>query len=1090
MRFPLPAAAALFLLLSTQAAAQTTFATITGAVMDSTGAVVPGVGITATNVETGIKTATVANQAGVYTIPQLKEGTYTLVAEAAGFAEFRVENIILAARDVRRVDIALTVGQIATQVEVSAGATLIETESARITSTQSATLLKTVPLNARWMWAFLDMAPNFVSGPEGRRFGGSRSNQANWAIDGTNFNDGDGNAIGPQANYIESYEEVKIDLANNSAEFGAVGQVTVITKRGTNQLHGTLFDYYSTPFFKARNPFQAQRPTGVLHLYGTTLSGPVYIPGVYNGKNRTFFFNSYEGNIGGVSVNELNSTVPLEPWRSGDFSGLGNRLVYDPASGLPFPDNKIPASRINPVTQKIQDRFYPLPNWGDPTVLGTNNYREIKTRSFDIQKHWVLRADHHISDKDMIYGRFTFTRAPNNVYEGNLPTIGQRTQRRDTRSATVSHTRTFNANLVNEFRWGMSWNVNPYQGPIMGLEQVRELGLQGLAPDLPDIGGMLKVNWSGIGLRALSQVDYSHGYRSHSQEFQNHLSWFRGRHTVKVGFDLVRYRNQDLKAPANLFGSVTFSDKYTRAGRTNQGHPYADFLLGIPTQSARAFMPPLTERSRWQYDFFVTDDLKLTPRLTMSLGLRYELHLPWRESGDRVSMFDIGTGGIVVPDGALSKVSPLFPSNYVNIMEASQAGFRNRTLVYPDRNNLSPRVSLAYRPFGNSDTVIRAGYGIFFDPVPPLPSMGGSPFNLSEPSYTNPETDYIILPRVFPAAGTPGSPSVGVGGAINPGIGLPYSMQYNFSIDRQMWNTGFTARYLGTNTRQGVWSYNYNSPVPDERLYVNKPRPFQQYPGISYVTNGAGHQYHAVSVEAKRHTSQGLFIHSHWTWARDIFDLNDGQSPENPFDRERERSVAAAIPTHRWVTNAIYQIPVGRGRHFMRSAPRWANLLAGGWEYSIHYTASTGRFFTVTGRYNDPVGIADTGGANRPLVTLRPDILVDPNLSSDQRSLGRWFDTGAFAAPPVGRFGTASKGLIKGPGINIFNMGVHKTFDLTERLGFRWEMTAVNVFNHPNWSAPNVNLSSGANFGTITGVGGSYEGTGPRAFRMGLRLEW
>jgi hypothetical protein len=1070
-----------------QAPAQTTFATITGAVRDSTGARVPGVKITATNLETNVKAGAAANEVGVYTVPQLKEGTYSLVVEAAGFAEFKAENIVLAARDVRRVDIVLTVGQVATVIEVTAGATLIETETARISSTQGATALKTLPLNARWMWAFLNLSPNFISGPEGYRFGGARQSQANWSIDGTTFNDGDGGSLGPQANYVESFQEVKIDVGNNSAEFGGVGQLTVITKSGANQVHGAAFDYYTTPFFRARNPFALQRATGVSHLYGGAFSGPVYLPKLYNGKNKTFFYTSLESSTGGSNTTFLNPTVPLQLWRSGDFSR--EAVINDPTNNQPFANNRIPASRINPVAQKLQDRFYPLPNYGDTSILQTANYREYKTRGWDPSTYWMVRGDHHFSEKDIVYGRFTFTRGPNRPYEGNLPTIGQRVQRRDTRSASVSYTHTFRPDLVNEFRWGMSLNNNPFQGPIRGLEQVKELGLQGLAPDLPDLGGMLKVSFTGLGVQGLSQIDYSNGYRNHPEEFQEHLTWLRGRHSLKFGFDLVRLEIDDVSAPAALYGSASFSNRYTGAGRSGQGHAYADFLLGIPTQSSRAFMPPRVERNRWQYDFFVTDDFKVTRRLTLSLGLRYELHLPWRENSNRVSMFDIGTSGIIVPDGSLALVSPLFPKGYVGITEASKAGFRNRTLIFPDRNNFAPRVGLAYRPW-DAKTVLRAGYGIFFDPVPPLASVGGSPFNIGEPAYPNPTTGYIVLPTVYPAATAGSVSSVGVGSAINPNIRVPYSMQYNFTIEREVWDTGLSLRYLGTNTRQGVWAYNYNSPVPDTRLFVDKPRPFMQYPAINYRTNGAGHQYNAFTVEAKRPMSKGLHLNTHWTWARDIYDLDDGESPENPFDRRRERAVARSIPTHRWVTNAIYQLPVGNGRRWMRNANRWANLAVGGWDYSVIYTASTGRFFSASYTGPDTTGTAYTASRTPLQVARRPDILHNPNLPSSERTVKRYFDTSAFAPARPGQFGTSAKNVIKGPGINCFNMGLHKNFEINEQVRLRWEMTAINIFNHPNWGPPNFNLSSGVNFGVITGVGGSYDSTGARVFRMALRMEW
>ncbi len=1068
------------------AAAQTTFATVTGAVKDSTGAVVPNVKITATNVETNIKSIATASEAGVYTIPQLREGNYRIVGEAAGFTEFRVNNIILAARDIRRVNIVLAVGQLATSIDVSAGVTLIETESARISHTHSAELLKTVPMNSRAMWSFLSLSPNFIQGPEGYRFGGARSTQANWSIDGTTFNDGDGNALGPQANYVESFQEVKMDLGNNSAEFGGVGQLTVITKSGTNRVRGSAFDYYQTPFFRARNPFALQRNTGTSHLPGGSLSGPVYIPKVYNGRNRTFFYTSFEGSVGSYAVDRLNPTVPLQRWRSGDFTG--DSVINDPTTGQPFANNKIPASMINSVAKKIQDRFYPLPNNGDPSVLQANNFRQDILRPWDVQKHWMVRGDHRFSDKDMVYGRFTFTRSPVTVSEGNLPTVGFRVQRRDTRSATFSYTHTFRANLLSEARWGMSLNNNPYQGPIRGLDQVKELGLQGLAPDLPDIGGIFHVNFTGLGISPLTQIDYSNGFRNHPEEFQDHLSWFHGRHSVKFGFDLVRLENDDVTAPSNLFGQAAFSNKYTAAGKTNQGNAYADFLLGIPTTTSRAFMPPLTERNRWQYDFFVMDDFKITPKLTLSFGLRYELHLPWRENSNRTSVFDIATASIVVPDGAASLVSPLLPKNYVAIKEASAAGYRNRTLIGADRNNFAPRFGFAYRPMRN--TVIRGAYGIFFDPVTPLVGMGGSPYTINEPAYTNPSTGYIVLPTVIPAGSVGTIGSVGLPLAIKSDLRIPYSMQYNLTIERQIWNTGFSVRYLGTNTRQGVWAYNYNSPLPDKTAYIDKPRPLPQYPGITYRTNGAGHQYHALTAEVKRETAKGLMLHSHWTWARDIFDLNDGEQPENPFNRLGDRAPAASIPTHRWVTDAIYRLPLGKGRHFFGNASRLTNLLVGGWEYSVVYSASTGRFLTPSYTAADTTGTVYSTSRTAPQRSGRPDILHDPNLSGEEQTVARYFDTSAFGPWQPGQFGTSAKGVIKAPGINIWNMGMHKSFNLTEKLHFRWEITAVNMFNHPNWSPPNVNLSGGVNFGRISATAGSYDNTGVRLFRMGSRLEW
>src|SRR6476469_4145266 len=316
--FCFTAGTAIALLCASAAPAQTTFATITGTVVDSSGAVVPHVNVTATNVQTNIKSEAVSNDAGVYTISQLKEGTYTLRADAAGFKEFVAQNVTLVARDVRRVDVELQVGAVGSTVEVTAGATLIETETARIGDTKGALELKTLPLNTRGMWAFLALAPGVLQAGGGSstiRFAGSNSNQSHWAIDGTTMSDGvDETQIGPFANYIDSFQEVKIDVANNTAEFSTIGQVTIVSKSGTNQFHGTVFDYYSTPWFRARNPFALVRGTGVSHAPGGGIGGPVFIPKVYNGRNRTFFYFSFETSRGSSATDVLNPTVPLAAW--------------------------------------------------------------------------------------------------------------------------------------------------------------------------------------------------------------------------------------------------------------------------------------------------------------------------------------------------------------------------------------------------------------------------------------------------------------------------------------------------------------------------------------------------------------------------------------------------------------------------------------------------------------------------------------------------------------------------------------------------------------------------------------------------------
>jgi hypothetical protein len=327
-------------------------------------------------------------------------------------------------------------------------------------------------------------------------------------------------------------------------------------------------------------------------------------------------------------------------------------------------------------------------------------------------------------------------------------------------------------------------------------------------------------------------------------------------------------------------------------------------------------------------------------------------------------------------------------------------------------------------------------------------------------------------------------------------------MQYNFTIERQQWNTGFRLSYIGTAMRRGPYAYNYNAPAANTQAYINKSRPFQNFPDIYYVTNGAGHQYNGMTLEALRHLASGLYFQSSWTWARDRYDMDynwDFDSwqftSEDPRNRKREVAPAADIPTHRWTTNFIYQLPFGKGRKFASGVSRLANLAVGGWEMTGIYTAQTGMFLTPFWSGDDPVGIFFTDSDTPASVSLRPDILKNPNLSGGQQTLSRWFDTSAFAPPQAGQFGTSAKGVIKGPGVNVWSFGLAKEFQFHERAMLRWEMTASNFFNHPNWGNPSTDITDTTGVGVITSDGGVTNGSvgdraGARQFRMGLRLQF
>lgn len=1064
-------------------AAQTTFASITGTVTDQTGALVAGASVVAVHLESSYRYPAESNAAGAYTLAQLREGAYTVTVQAPGFKQFVASNVQLVSMDVRRIDIQLEVGAVDTRVEVTAGATLIETETARISDSKSARQLNVLPLNTRSLWSFVGLSPGVVqAGNESstRRFAGSRANQSDASIDGiTLSNQYDGTQITPLVSQIESFQEFRVDMANNTAEYGGIGQVTIVSKGGTNQFHGSAFDYYSTPWFRARNPFAAQRPAGIRHNPGASVGGPIYIPKIYDGRNRSFFFYSFEAMQGSQILSNLNSSVPIASWRAGDFS-RENIVLRDPfANNTPFPDNRIPASRLNPVAVKIQERFYPLPNQPGAETFQAQNLRVQLLRPYDPNTYWTTRLDHRFTEQHTVFGRYTWNRSHSRDFDNMLPTVGRRWQTRDTRAIQLSYTAALRSNLINEFRWGFAYNDNPRHGPIMGQELVRELGLTGLSPDLPDINGLLQVSFAGVGITTLMQTPWRHpGFKNFAQQFQEHLSWFRGRHNVKAGVIVGRTQYQDLNMPANLFGNLSFSNRFT-------GHPYADFLLGIPTSTARAAASLFMDRTRLNWDFFVTDEWKVRSNLTLNLGLRYELHPAWTEASGLQATFDIDSGKVVVPDGALSQVSPLLPSSYVEVVEASSLGYDPKRLIKNEYNNFAPRIGLAWRPLG-PNTVVRAGWGIFYDIVPRAVPAGGAPFVVNEPTYTNTTpTPTVVLPVVFPTS-VAGPTSITLPNAVRKDLRDPYSMQYNVTIEHQRWDTGFRVSYIGTNTRQGEWGYNINQPIADDRPFVDKARRFPRYPAITYISNGAGHQYNSLTLEAERRFSRGLSYQTSWVWARDIGDLERAELPEDAYNRERERSVWLDIPTHRVTGNLIYEFPFARNsRGFKRAALQ-------GWEWNAVYSFFSGEFLTPQWTGPDPTGTAFTSSRTPAQVTIRPDHLRDANIPTDQRSTARWFDVSAFAPPAAGRFGTAAKGVIKGPGSQVVNAGLSKNFNITERARIRWEITATNVFNTPNYNNPNTNITSGGSVSVITNAGGEQDldAAGPRAFRTGLRFEW
>jgi hypothetical protein len=371
-----------------------------------------------------------------------------------------------------------------------------------------------------------------------------------------------------------------------------------------------------------------------------------------------------------------------------------------------------------------------------------------------------------------------------------------------------------------------------------------------------------------------------------------------------------------------------------------------------------------------------------------------------------------------------------------------------------------------------------------------------APFVFQETAFTNPAVPTVVLPTVFPATGTTGPATIALPLAVNPDLQLPYSHQWNATIEHERWRTGFRLSYVATLGREMWYTRDVNAPVADGRLYIEKPRPFPRYPDIVYADNGATHDYHGVTLEAERRFAKGLFFQVAYTAARDRTETVEWfNAIENPFDLGRERARDSATPLHRATTAVMYDLPFGHDRTWLSSAPRLVDLALGGWQVSMVGYLQSGTYLTPTISVPDPTGTRFTTAATRPVISIRPDQLGDPSLSDP--TIDRWFDVGAFGAPPVGRFGTAERGAIEGPGLNLWHFGLHKRFRLTGRPDgptFRIEITSTNIFNEPQWANPNVNVTptnvSAGKISAIGGGSGSIQQAGMRAMRLGFRMEW
>ena len=1062
--------------LSQQALAQSTFGALVGTVTDANGAVVPRVSLTVTNVETNFSKTVQTNGDGNYEATHLLPGIYRLRAELSGFKTFARAGVIVESRATVRIDFQLEVGGQTTTVEVKASTPVIETESPQIAKLRTARQLDELPsVSNGEALPFILTTPGVQSVSINTfSFNGSRAAQSEYTIDGITSPRSFATPLVGTQNTFEMTAELKVQGANNSAEFGSPGVISVITKSGANNLHGSVFYFHSNSALNARNFFTPVKPKTKTHNFGLALGGPVSIPKLYNGHDRTFFMLSYWGErVPGV--NQAVATVPTAGMRLGDFSRFTTPII-DPVTGAAFPGNIIPTARLNATSLRIQTRFFPLPNFGNPDLLAAGNFRSLVARR-NLTNKWDARIDQKITDRNMLYARYAWRGGPQEPLE-NLPTIGNRNGYRRSSSFVLSDTHTFSQSLVNEFRIGFQRSPNQVLGPLAGQEVLGFTGIQGVAGG-EGLRGLPRFVITG--LTSISSVNHTADV---NQVFQGAdiISWTRSNHTIKSGLDLQRTHANGVNLPPQFFGQFNFTPFFT-------GNAYADFLLGLPASSTRATYQGATYLRATQLSLFVTDDWKLNRRVTLSLGARYEYEFAPVDKDGLFYNLDPRSGALVAPDRTLNskRINPLLPAT-IKVVSAAQAGYP-QTLLEPDKNNLVPRLGLAVRPW--EKTVIRAGYGIYLDNfgMAWIRNQSAPVFSFSETfQNTDRRNPTFSFPNPFGAVGSLGTITAS---GVKVDFKNPYMQQWSLTVEREVFaEIGVRASYIGSKSTQLGYRRDLNVPPPSTTPFTNARRPFPQFGALLFSDNGGNSIYHGLQVDAERRFTRGLYFQAAWTYSNNLSDAPDDRSDlggaiENPYDRRRERGRETYSVRHRLNGGVIYELPVGQGRRLLPDLPGIVNHLIGGWTVSSLFYFETGRYFTPTFAGVDISGTGIRGG--------RPDRLREGNLPPGERDVNRWFDVSAFAIPAAnsGRFGTAARNILEGPGLNVQHFSLLKrVYARGEKTNVQFQLNVLNLFNHPNFDLPRADISAPGTVGRIAATRTFLEQAGARTMSAELRINF
>ena len=1049
-------------------------ASMTGRTVDNSGAVLPGVTITVANVNTGLSKSALTNETGSYTVLVLPIGEYTVTAEFPGFRTEVRRGIVLQVGDRARLDFELQVGDVTQFVEVTAAAPLVQSETSTVGQVVDNDMITELPLNGRNYVSLALLTPGAMPPAQGTGYGhrgginiaGNRETSQQYSLDGLDITEAM-MSVPVFTPSIDMIAEFKVNQSTYGADLGrrSGGQITILTKSGTNEFHGSMYEFIRNSALDARNFFAIDKPPFRWNQFGATLGGPII-------KNRTFFFFSWESFRQRKGITRT-GTVPSQAWLNGDFSSLlPGKEIIDPATGSPFSGNIIPSDRFSTTGKAIAD-WYPAPN-----LPGTvRNYVNSPTDKLDTDQY-SIKIDHRFNDTHSIYGRYTFhdffhkwaygfgnstfsSIAGPGVQGGEPGNLTSEDHEKPANQAVINLTTIVSPRMVHELKLGFS-RIAFYR---VGSDRRDIASLIGLAEHLklraPRNWGFPGVRVSGFS--SLGQSGRPVGRNDNTYQIHDSITYTVGSHNLKIGADLKRFNNNRLQENSSK-GNFSFQNRYS-------GNAVADLLLGLPRWTQRLVgsgVQPIWDNS---YHFYVQDDWKVTPNLTLNMGLRYEFNTPMVSADDRHSTYDPKLDAVVLSGMPSHRRDFVRPDLHDPDVKQASQGIKfvdagSRRIWAPDRNNFAPRLGLAYRPGGNDRLVLRVGWGIFYDEITGSGGSKGSltknyPFTVTQRFNNASPTPNINMDLPFPLGLGGGTIEVN---SIDREIGTPRVQHFNFGIQHELARDLLVeASYVGSKGVNLQYRRNINQAVLGSDSIAAR-RPFPPFGNIRTTESTAKSDFNSFQLRVERRAPTGVTFLSSYTLSKSIdWGSGGGSSGESGEAQDArnlraERGLSNFDARHRYVLSTVYRFPFGAGQRFLSNASGVANAVVGGWEVSSIMTLQSGR--PLTPRFSNDY---NSTGRSR---TSRPDRVSSGILSGSERTIDRWFDTSAFVIQPKDRFGNSGRGILTGPGINWLDLALMKMFYVGESVDIQFRTEFFNALNHPNFDMPNIDVNS-SRFGRI-----------------------